>query len=82
MEVPLYIDRLTPPTPGSPSPPAPVLEEEDDEVEMQVRPHPQDSSVANFPIRNLATVPMATVAHILKYIADYPTLDNRGMSCV
>ena len=45
---------------------------------MQVRPHPQDASVTNFPIRNLATVPVATVAHILKYIMDYPSLDKRG----
>ena len=46
---------------------------------MQVRPHPQVASVANFPIRNLATVPEATVAHILKYITDYPSLDKRGI---
>ncbi|CAI8026975.1 E3 ubiquitin-protein ligase RING2-A [Geodia barretti] len=61
---------------SSPSPP--LTDEDDDEVEMQVRPHPQDASVTNFPIRNLATVPVATVAHILKYIMDYPSLDKRG----
>ena len=49
----------------------PVTMETTEEVELQVRPHPQDSSLTHCQIRNLSTVPAATVAHIAKYITDF-----------
>lgn len=56
-----------------------VTMETDEEVEMQVRPHPKDISVAGCPIRNLSTAPATTVAHIIKYITDYPPpADKKG----
>lgn len=45
-----------------------------------MRPHPQDTSVADSTIRNLATVPAATVAHIVKYITGYPSSKKGSLS--
>lgn len=60
----------------APSPPA-LEATEEPEVELQVRPHPQDTSVTDCATRNLSTVPAATVAHIIKYITEYPA-DRKG----
>lgn len=54
--------------------PSPPTVNATEEVELQVRPHPQDTSIVDCTIRNLATVPAATVAHIVKYITDYPSV--------
>lgn len=58
--------------------PSPPTVNATEEVELQVRPHPQDTSIVDCTIRNLATVPAATVAHIVKYITDYPSV-KKGM---
>ncbi|XP_019851346.1 PREDICTED: E3 ubiquitin-protein ligase RING2-like [Amphimedon queenslandica] len=44
-------------------------EEKEVRLEFQLRPHPSDDSVASLDIRNLATSPGATVAHITKFLS-------------
>ena len=39
-----------------------------DSVEIQIRPHPHHSNLNDMAIRNLATSPLCTVAHLLRYI--------------
>lgn len=37
-------------------------------VEIQIRPHPQHSELAEMAIKNLATSPLCTVSHLLRFI--------------
>ena len=39
-----------------------------DDVELQIRPHPQHSELDEMAIRNLATSPLCTVSHLLRFI--------------
>lgn len=49
---------------------------DNEEVELQIRPHPNDLSMAGEAIRTLVTSKMCTVAHLVKYLAIPPHLDS------
>ena len=60
----------TPPPPNNPD-----GQQENEEVELQIRPHPHDPLLVEEAIRTLITTKICTVAHLVKFLSISSHLD-------
>ena len=58
------------------TPPPEQASSDSEEVELQIRPHPNDPSMEGEAIRTLVTSKLCTVAHLVKYLAISSHLDS------
>ena len=72
----LFYDRHCVYTATDTPPPEQASSSDNEEVELQIRPHPNDPSMAGEAIRTLVTSKLCTVAHLVKYLAISSHLDS------